>query len=53
MNLHEKLSWTGAVIFLKRKSGLKTHEWVEEWIQLHNEELHNVYSSPNNIIMTL
>jgi hypothetical protein len=30
--------------------GLKRDEVIESWRKLHNEELHNVYSSPSTII---
>jgi hypothetical protein len=32
--------------------GLKRDEVAGEWRKLHNEELHNLYSSPNIIRMT-
>jgi hypothetical protein len=31
----------------------KKDEMVEEWLKLHNEEVHNLYSSPNIIIMMI
>jgi hypothetical protein len=34
-----------------RISGLKRDELIESWRKLHNEELHNLYSSPNIIRM--
>jgi NAD(P)H-nitrite reductase large subunit len=34
-----------------RVSGLKRDEVTRGWRKLHNEELHNVYSSPNIIRM--
>jgi hypothetical protein len=37
---------------LRRIFGLKGHEATESWRKLHNEELHNLYSSPNIIRMT-
>jgi hypothetical protein len=36
---------------LRRIFGLKGHEVTGDWRKLHNEELHNVYSSPNTIRM--
>jgi hypothetical protein len=36
---------------LSRIVGLKRDEVTEDWRKLHNEELHNVYSSPNIIRM--
>jgi hypothetical protein len=35
---------------LKRIFGLKTNEVMAGWRKLHNEELHNLYSSPSIII---
>jgi hypothetical protein len=32
---------------LRRKSGPKRNKVIEEWRKLHNEELHNLYCSPN------
>jgi hypothetical protein len=32
---------------LRRIFGLKNHEVTGGWRKLHNEELHNLYSSPN------
>jgi hypothetical protein len=32
---------------LRRTFGLKREEVVAGWRRLHNEELHNVYASPN------
>jgi hypothetical protein len=32
---------------LRRIFGLKRDEVTGDWRKLHNEELHNVYSSPN------
>jgi hypothetical protein len=29
----------------------KKDEMVEEWLKLYNEEVHNLYSSPNIIMM--
>jgi hypothetical protein len=37
---------------LRRIFGPKRDEVIEEWRKLHNEELHNLYSSPN-IIRTI
>jgi hypothetical protein len=34
---------------LRRIFGLKTDEVTGEWRKLHNEELHNLYSSPSII----
>jgi hypothetical protein len=34
---------------LRRIFGPKRDEVTEEWRKLHNEELHNLYSSPDNI----
>jgi hypothetical protein len=34
---------------LRRTIGLKTDEVTGGWRKLHNEELHNLYSSPNII----
>jgi hypothetical protein len=34
---------------LKRIFGAKRDEMVRGWSKLHNEELHNLYSSPNTI----
>jgi hypothetical protein len=31
--------------------GLKRDEVTGNWIELHNEELHNLYSSPNIVKM--
>jgi hypothetical protein len=36
---------------LRRIFGPKRDEVTGEWRKLHNEELHNVYSSPNIIRM--
>jgi hypothetical protein len=36
---------------LRRIFGFKRNEKIGGWRKLHNEELHNLYSSPNNIIM--
>jgi hypothetical protein len=36
---------------LRRIFGLKLHEVIGAWRKLHNEELHNLYSSPNIIRM--
>jgi hypothetical protein len=33
---------------LKRIFGLKRAEVTEGWRKLHNEELHNLYSSPSD-----
>jgi hypothetical protein len=35
---------------LRRIFGLKRDEVTGEWRKLHNEELHNLYSSPNIIM---
>jgi hypothetical protein len=37
---------------LRRIFGPKRDEVMGEWRKLHNEELHNLYSSPNIIRMT-
>jgi hypothetical protein len=34
---------------LRRIFGPKREEVVGGWRRLHNEELHNLYASPNNI----
>jgi hypothetical protein len=36
---------------LRRKFGLKRNEVKGDWRKLHNEELHNLYISPNIIRM--
>jgi hypothetical protein len=36
---------------LRRKFGLKRDEVAGDWRKLHNEELHNLYSSPSVIRM--
>jgi hypothetical protein len=36
---------------LRRMLGPKRDEVTGEWRKLHNEELHNLYSSPNKIRM--
>jgi hypothetical protein len=36
---------------LRRIFGPKRDEVTGDWRKLHNEELHNLYSSPNIIIM--
>jgi hypothetical protein len=36
---------------LRRIFGLKRDEVTGDWPKLHNEELHNLYSSPNIITM--
>jgi hypothetical protein len=36
---------------LRRIFGPKREEVTEDWRKLHNEELHNLYSSPNIIRM--
>jgi hypothetical protein len=36
---------------LRRISGAKRDEMTGDWRKLHNEELHNLYSSPNIIRM--
>jgi hypothetical protein len=38
---------------LKRIFGLKKDEVMRDWIKLDNEELHNLYSSPNTIRMMI
>jgi hypothetical protein len=35
----------------RRVFGQKRDEVTAAWIKLHNEELHNLYSSPNIIII--
>jgi hypothetical protein len=35
---------------LRRIFGLKRDEMMGDWRKLHNEELHNLYSSPNRLI---
>jgi hypothetical protein len=37
---------------LRRIFGSKRHEVMREWRKLHNEELHNLYLSPNIIRQT-
>jgi hypothetical protein len=37
---------------LRRIFGPKRDEVTGEWRKLHSEELHNLYSSPNNIRYT-
>jgi hypothetical protein len=34
---------------LRRIFGLKRNDVTEEWRKLHNEELHDLYSSPNTV----
>jgi hypothetical protein len=46
------MSQIEAVVLLRRKSG-PMNELVGEWRQLHNEEFHNIYSSPNIVTMIL
>jgi hypothetical protein len=36
---------------LRRLFGLKRDEGIEGWRKLHNEELHNLYTSPSIIRM--
>jgi hypothetical protein len=36
---------------LRRMFGPRRDEVTGDWRKLHNEELHNLYSSPNIIIM--
>jgi hypothetical protein len=36
---------------LRRKFGLKREEVAGRWGELHDEEVHNLYSSPNFIRM--
>jgi hypothetical protein len=38
---------------LRRIFGLKRDEVTGDWRKLHNEELHNLYSSPNIIRMIM
>jgi hypothetical protein len=38
-------------LVLEGMFGLKRDEVMEYWRKLHNEELHNLYSSPNIIKM--
>jgi hypothetical protein len=35
---------------LRRRFGARKDEEMGEWRKLHNEKLHNLYSSPNRII---
>jgi hypothetical protein len=35
---------------LRRIFGPQRNEVTEDWRKLHNEELHNLYSSPNRMI---
>jgi hypothetical protein len=35
---------------LRRIFGPKRDELAGEWRKLHNEELNNLYSSPNNVL---
>jgi hypothetical protein len=35
--------------FLRRIFGPKNEEVTETWVELHYEELHNLYSSPKDI----
>jgi hypothetical protein len=37
---------------LRRIFGPKRDEVTGDWRKLHNEELHNLYSSPNRMIMS-
>jgi hypothetical protein len=39
------------IIVLRRMFGLKRDEVTQDWRKLHNEELHNLYSSPSIIRM--
>jgi hypothetical protein len=41
----------GSVWVLRRIYGPKRDEVTGDWRKLHNEELHNLYSSPNTIRM--
>jgi hypothetical protein len=36
---------------LRRIFGLKTDDVTADWRKLHNEELHNLYSSPNIVLV--
>jgi hypothetical protein len=38
---------------LRRIFGPKRDEEMGDWTKLHNEELHNLYSSPNTIIIIM
>jgi hypothetical protein len=37
---------------MRRIFGIKRNEIIRGWRKLHNEELHNVYSSPNTFRMS-
>jgi hypothetical protein len=47
---HEDL-FTNLRLRLRRIFGPKRNEVIRDWRKLHNEELHNLYSSPNVIRM--
>jgi hypothetical protein len=36
---------------LERRFGSNRDKVIESWRKLHNEELHNIYTSPNIFIM--
>jgi hypothetical protein len=39
------------IMAMRRTFGPKRDDIMGNWRKLHNEELHNLYSSPNIIIM--